>query len=46
MCFDEFSKVKEDLNGLEIDCSKINDEANIYYDLCKKKWKNEKMKNP
>ena len=36
LCFDEFSKVKEDLNGCEIDCSKINDEANIYYDLRKK----------
>ena len=33
-CFNEFTKIKEDKSGCEIDCSKIEDKANIYYDLC------------
>ena len=36
MWIDEFGKGKEDLNGCEIDCGKINDETNIYCDLSKK----------
>jgi surface protein len=35
-CFSEFSKIKEDKRSCEIDCSKIENEANIYYYLCKK----------
>ena len=34
MCFYEFSKIKEDKKGCEVDCSKIEDENNIYYYLC------------
>ena len=34
-CFSEFSKIKEDKGGCEIDCSKIENEENIYYYLCK-----------
>ena len=33
-CFNEYSKIKEDKNGCEIDCSKIEDETNMYYYLC------------
>ena len=32
-CFSEFSKIKEDKGGCEIDCSKIENEENIYYYL-------------
>ena len=34
-CFSEFRKVKQDKGNCEIDCSKIENEENIYYYLCK-----------
>ena len=33
-CFNEYTKIKEDKSGCEIDCSKIEDETNMYYYLC------------
>ena len=33
-CFNEYTKIKEDNSGCEIDCSKIEDETNMYYYLC------------
>ena len=40
MCFYEFSKIKEDKKGCEVDCSKIEDENNIYYYLCENNKEN------
>ena len=40
MCFYEFSKIKEDKKGCEVDCSKIEDENNIYYNLCENNEEN------
>ena len=34
MCFYEFSKIKEDKKVCEVNCGKIEDENNIYYNLC------------
>ena len=33
-CFNEYTKIKEDKSGCEIDCSLIEDETNMYYYLC------------
>ena len=33
-CFNEYTKIKEDKSGCEIDCSKIENETNMYYYLC------------
>ena len=40
MCFYEFSKIKEDKKGCEVDCSKIEDKNNIYYYLCENNKEN------
>ena len=34
LCFYSFSKLKEDRNSCEIDCSEIDKESNIYYEFC------------
>ena len=33
-CFNEYTKIKEDKSGCEIDCNMIEDETNMYYYLC------------
>jgi len=35
-CFSEFRIIKDDKTGCEINCSKIENETNIYYYLCNK----------
>ena len=37
MCFYEFNKIREDKEGCEIDCDKIEDERNEYYLQCNPK---------
>ena len=34
LCFYSFSKLKEDRNTCEIDCSEIDKESNLYYEFC------------
>ena len=33
-CFYEFNKIKENKEGCELDCSRIKDQNNDYYQIC------------